>query len=79
MLLITMLLGPIQFTTVDGMPAVKQEVSYSCGAKSVRTYQGGDLIDVDWLIPIRPMRVNPNDVIEHREVQLMNFHYPTKG
>jgi len=73
-----MILGPIQITTVDGMPAVKQEVSYSCGAKSLRTYQGGDLIDVQWLVPIRPMRINPCDVIEHREVQLLNFHFGKK-
>jgi len=73
-----MLLGPMQFVTVDGMPAVKQTVEYSCGAKSIRTYQGGDLIDVDWLVPIKPMRINPADVIEHREVELLNHYYRNK-
>lgn len=68
-----MVLGPIEFVTVDNMPAVKQTVSYSCGAKSVRTYQAGELVDVEWLRPIR--RVQPTDVIQHREVMLYNHHY----
>lgn len=73
-----MILGPTVFTTVDGMPAVKQEVTYSCGAKSLRTYQGGDLIDVEWIKPIRAIKVRPEDVIEHREVQIMNHYYRNK-
>lgn len=65
-------------TTVDGMPAVEQTVSYSCGAISKRTYQAGELIDVTWLRPIKRVQINPTDVLEHREVQLLNFHYPNK-
>jgi hypothetical protein len=68
------------FTTVDGMPAVEQTVSYSCGAISKRTYQGGILVDCQWISPIKAIqRVSPHLVIEHREVSLLNFHYPKKG
>lgn len=58
-----MTLGPVQFVNVNGMPAHQQTVSYSCGAKSVRTYQGGDLVDVQWLVPIRAIRIKPDDII----------------
>lgn len=71
-----MVLGPLVFTTVDGMPAVQQTQTYSCGAVSKRTYLAGELIDVEWLRPIR--RVKPADVIQHREVQLYNHHYLNK-
>jgi hypothetical protein len=79
MSLLTMVAGPLVFTTVDGMPAVQQEVSYSCGAKSLRTYQAGDLVNVEWIRPIRAiLRITPDLVIEHREVQLLNHHYLNK-
>lgn len=68
-----MVLGPMQFTTVDGIPAVKQTIHYSNGIVCTRTYQAGQLIDAVWVKP-NVMRL-ASDVIEHREVQLYNHHY----
>ena len=74
------MLTGLSFTTVDGMPAVQQVMEYTCGAKSIRTYQAGELVDVQWVRPIKAIqRVAPQLVIEHREVSLLNFHYPKKG
>lgn len=73
-----MLALPMEFTTVDGMPAVTQEIQYSCGARVKRVYQAGELIDAIWINPIKAIRVKPEDVIEHREVELMNHYYRNK-
>lgn len=56
-----MVTGPMQFITVGDMPAVKQMVSYSCGAKSERIYQAGHLVDVTWIK--KPMRIAASDIL----------------
>ena len=57
-----MIFSPVQFVYVDGVPSHQQTVQYSCGAKSIRTYQGGDLVNSTWLV--KPSRkVKPDDII----------------
>lgn len=57
-----MILSPVNFVYVDGVPSHQQTVQYSCGAKSIRTYQGGDLVNAIWLV--KPScKVKPNDIV----------------
>lgn len=72
-----MVTGPLMFTTVDGMPAVKQTIYYSNGIVCTRTYQAGQLIDAVWVKP-NVMQLAKSDVIEHREIALYNHHYLNK-
>lgn len=43
------------------MPVLKFNMKYSDGSESVRSYQGGQLVDVTWVR--RPQLILPWDVI----------------
>ena len=51
-----------------GMLAQALTMNYSDGSKSIRIYQQGQLVDVIWLRPIRPMVVLPGTIVRFKDI-----------